>query len=102
MSGYARRRLVAVLVAAAAIAIIWLALFRTGGDTDEGSAHTGRGVSESVAGLVRGLGQEEEVDQVLLLGFDGTDVNAPILAQVRDRGLGGVLVGERNWQLAEQ
>ncbi len=102
MSVHARRRLVAVLVAAAAMAIIWLALFRTGRDADEGSAHTDRGVSESVAALVRGLSPEEQVDQVLLLGFDGTDVDAPIFAQVRDRDLGGVLVGERNWRFAGQ
>ena len=36
-------------------------------------------------------------DQVLLLGFDGTDASSPFLEQVRTRQLGGVLVERVNW-----
>ena len=45
--------------------------------------------------VVRGLDAEQQVDQVLLLGFDGTDASAPIV-RAAQRQLGGVLVGQQN------
>ena len=39
----------------------------------------------------------ELADQVLLLGFEGTDGSAEFVQQVRARQLGGVLVGAQNW-----
>ena len=40
------------------------------------------------------------MDQVLLLGFDGVDASAPIVAELRERQLGGVLVGPQNGAVA--
>lgn len=42
------------------------------------------------------LTDEELIDQVLLLGFEGTDAEAPIVAELEQRQLGGVLVGTAN------
>ena len=44
-----------------------------------------------------GLSDSELVDQVLLLGFEGTGAEAPIVAELEQRQLGGVLVGTANW-----
>jgi beta-N-acetylhexosaminidase len=101
MGVHARRRLLAVLLAAVITAAIWLALFR-GDDGDESKARPARGVSESVAAVVRGLSQAEQVSQVLLLGFEGTDQRSPILRTVAAEELGGVLLGPQNWTDAEQ
>lgn len=43
------------------------------------------------------LSDEELVDQVLLLGFEGTDAAAPVLAELRGREIGGVLIATANW-----
>jgi beta-N-acetylhexosaminidase len=92
-----RRRAIAVAVALAATAALWFGLARS----DDSGSGSGGGeaaeVSEPVAGVVEGLSTEELVDQVLLLGFEGTDPDAPFLDQVRTRQLGGVLVGAENW-----
>jgi beta-N-acetylhexosaminidase len=101
MSVHARRRLVAILLAAAAIGIVWVTLFGGDGD-DDSTAESPRGVSEPVAALARGLSPEERVNQVLLLGFDGTDPSSPILETLASEELGGVLVGPQNWVDAEQ
>jgi beta-N-acetylhexosaminidase len=102
MSVYARRRLVAVLVAALASVVVWLIFIRDSGGDDEPQPVVGRGVSDRIAGLVGELTPAERVDEVLLLGFEGTDATAPLLAQLGERQLGGVLLGARNWQSADQ
>lgn len=92
------RRAGAVAAAVAATGAIWLLAFREPGDEAEGEAGgSGRGVSEPVAGLVERMSPAERVDQLLLLGFEGTDGDAPILAELRERQLGGVLITRRNW-----
>jgi beta-N-acetylhexosaminidase len=101
MGVHARRRLLAVLLAVVTTAAIWLLLFRDGDDEDA-TGHPARGVSASVAALVRGLSSEERVNQVLLLGFDGTDQKSPIFGTVTSEELGGVLIGPQNWVDAEQ
>jgi beta-N-acetylhexosaminidase len=45
---------------------------------------------------VRGLDAEEQVDQVLLLGFEGADKTAQVVADAERRQIGGVLVGTEN------
>jgi beta-N-acetylhexosaminidase len=101
MGVYARRRLIAVAVVVVSTALLWLVLFR-GGDDEDAGANPGRGVSEPVAALVRGLTPEERVGQVLLLGFDGTDQTSPIFSTVASEELGGVLIGPQNWLDAQQ
>jgi len=39
----------------------------------------------------------ERVDQLLLYGFKGTDATAPLVAELGERQLGGVLITRRNW-----
>ena len=40
-------------------------------------------------------------DQVLLVGFDGTDATAPFLDEVRTHQFGGIFVDSRNWTDAD-
>jgi beta-N-acetylhexosaminidase len=101
MGVHARRRLLAVSLAVVTTAAIWLLLFR-GDDDGEATDEPARGVSESVATLVRGLSPTERVNQVLLLGFEGTDQTSPIFGTVTSEEVGGVLIGPQNWVDAEQ
>ena len=52
-------------------------------DDDGAEKRRAVGVSRKADEVVRGLDAEQQVDQVLLLGFDGTDEPAPILAELR-------------------
>ncbi len=88
---------------AAVAGIAWLIFF-----TGEGSAPGGRerGPGErgdsGGTGAVAEFSTEQLVDQVLLLGFDGTDGTAAFLGALRERQLGGVLIRPDNWFGAEQ
>ena len=94
----ARRRAFAVGAAVVATGLIWFVFLRGGGNDEAGGgAAPGGEVPASVRDLVNRLSPEEKVDQILLLGFDGTDAGAPIVAELRKRQLGGVLVTGRNW-----
>jgi beta-N-acetylhexosaminidase len=96
------RRAVAVALVLLATGLIALALR---GDEDgepaPAPATTG-GVPRPVRGLVRGLTLEQKVDQVLAVGFSGTDAASPILAELREREIGAVFVGPQNWIDASQ
>jgi beta-N-acetylhexosaminidase len=98
-SAQVRRRRLAAIVAAAAITVgIWALLFRDGGEGGPGGGSGAAGsVPEPVRELVASMSPEQKVDGVLLLGFEGTDAGAPIVERLGDRQLGGVLVGSRNW-----
>jgi beta-N-acetylhexosaminidase len=97
-----RRRAVAVALAVVATALIWFVVIR-GGDSGESSPGRAPGgeVPPSVRELVDDLTPEEKVDGILLLGFEGTEGGA-IAQELRERQLGGVLVGARNWTDASQ
>ena len=89
------RRGFALALLAALGAVAWFLFVRDSGD--DGRERTRiPGVSAKAGELVRGLDRAGQVDQVLLFGFDGTDATAPIVAEVRERQLGGVLVGSQN------
>ena len=96
------RRAVALIVVIAATALIALAL-RGGEDSAPPPvpAITG-GVPRPVRGLVRGLSVEQKVDQVLALGFAGTDSSSPIVDQLGRRQIGALFVGPGNWTDASQ
>ena len=97
------RRLGAVLLAAIATAAVWFLFLRGEGGGDGSRAEeVSRGVSDPVRELVRGLSQEERVDQVLLLGFDGTDATSPVFAELRRRQVGALIVQAHNWIAADQ
>ena len=53
--------------------------------------------ADPAAAIVDDLTTEQLVDQLLLVGFDGTDGTAPFLAELRERAIGGVLVRPDNW-----
>ena len=93
----------ALLATIAATAAIWAAFLR-GGETGGSplASEQRAGVSPPVAALVRGMSPDQLVDQVLLLGFDGTDATSPAITELRERQIGGVLVGPANWVDASQ
>jgi beta-N-acetylhexosaminidase len=98
-SAVLRRGVIAVVVVLAVAAGLWLLLFRSDDEEPVGApapepARTGGG---PVAELAARLTARELVDQVLLLGFEGTDASAPFLDKVRARQLGGVLIDRENW-----
>ena len=96
------RRAVAVVAVLAATALIALAL--RGGDESEPAAApvTTGGVPAPVRALVKGLSTEQKVDQVLALGFEGTDSSSPIIEQLKERQIGAVFVSSENWLDAGQ
>jgi beta-N-acetylhexosaminidase len=90
------RRGFAVLVLAALAAGAWFVLVRDGGGGESDREARPAGVSRQANEVARGLDTEEQVDQVLLLGFEGADPTAPIVAELRERQLGGILFGSLN------
>jgi beta-N-acetylhexosaminidase len=98
-----RRRATAVIAAVGATALIAVGV--TGGDEDDSApapSTAGGGVPVKVRNLVRELTLEEKVDQVLALGFTGTDGSAPIAGELSRRQIGAVFVGPENWIDAAQ
>src|SRR4051812_21955100 len=92
----ARRRAVALAIVAAVVAIIVILLTRGGGDESDAPDPLAGIAAETVA-RVQGMTPQQLADQVLLLGFDGTDGSAEFLDDVRSRELGGVFVDTPNW-----
>lgn len=106
---------VGACVAVLAAGIAWLAL-GLGADEEPRSGTTvGRvepserpaaavapGTAPAVTALVRELPLERKVAQLFLLGFAGRDGTAPIFASLRNRGVGGVVVDERNYAGRDQ
>ncbi|MGH2986628.1 MAG: glycoside hydrolase family 3 N-terminal domain-containing protein, partial [Solirubrobacterales bacterium] len=92
-----RRRVIAVVLALAATAGLWLLLFRPDDEQAVSEPEPEPALTGPVAELVAGLSAAQLVDQVLLLGFEGTDASSPFLDQVRARELGGVLIDRQNW-----
>jgi beta-N-acetylhexosaminidase len=92
----ARRRAVALAIAAVVIVIAVIVFSR---DDQQAADQQGPtpGVSAQTAAMVAEMTPIELADQVLLLGFDGTDGSAGFLDEVRSRELGGVLVDSPNW-----
>ena len=92
-----RRRAIAVVLVLAATAGLWLLLFRSDDEQTASEAEPEPALTGPVADLVAGLSPAQLADQVLLLGFEGTDAASPFLDQVRTRELGGVMVDRQNW-----
>lgn len=93
----------ALLATALATFGIWLAFVRgdEGGSGAGSQGGSGR-VSAPVEALVHRLTPTERVDQLLLLGFDGSDAGSPVFSELRSRQIGGLLLGGGNWLEATQ
>lgn len=94
----ARRAGAAALLIAVGV-VIWLLVFRSdsgkgGGDSVAGAESD---VSTEVSELVSGMSTEQLADQVLLLGFAGTDSSAPFVAELGERQIGGIIIAKENW-----
>jgi beta-N-acetylhexosaminidase len=91
-----RRRLVALLITAGATALIWMALVRdddAGGNDPAASAAVD---DARIAGLLERLSSEQEIDQLMLVGFEGTPGNVD-LPRGTSGPPGGFLVDRANW-----
>ena len=86
----------AALVLGVVAAVAWFVFVRDDSDDPGDPEQRAAGVSRKAEEVVRGLGADQQVDQVLLLGFDGTDRSAAIVSEAGERQLGGVLVGTEN------
>ncbi len=60
------------------------------------------GVPRSVAELAKRLPVDRRVAQLFLVGFQGTDLNAPIYRQLRRLDLGGIVIGSKNYTDPQQ
>jgi beta-N-acetylhexosaminidase len=98
-----RRRLAVVLVV---LALAGAAVYLLVGDDSEGDLTTSAlppSISAQSSILSTQLSPDQLVDQVLLLGFDGTTkADTPILGVLAARQLGGVIVQPQNWTDAAQ
>ncbi|HEX2070457.1 MAG TPA: glycoside hydrolase family 3 N-terminal domain-containing protein [Thermoleophilaceae bacterium] len=55
-----------------------------------------------VTAIARRMPIEDRVAQLFLLGFAGQDLTAPIFEQLRERGLGAIVVDEQNYLYSDQ
>jgi beta-N-acetylhexosaminidase len=92
-----RRRLVAGAVVVAIAVAAYLVLSDDNSANDVSTVTLPADVSPQSGILAQQLTAEQLVDQVLLIGFDGTDRSAPLIAELADRQIGGVQVGPQNW-----
>src|SRR2546421_11869497 len=90
------RRAAALVVAIAATAAIALLVFRAAGGGHGGEVRIPSGVSAASRKVVKRMSLAEKVDQVLALGFAGTDSTAPVLEKLRHRQIGGIFVGSQD------
>lgn len=94
--------MVVAVAVVASTAVIALALRDAETEAPPPPAAIGGGVPPQVRELVGDLTLEEKVDQVLALGFDGTEASAPLLDRLAERQLGAIYVGSPNWLDAGQ
>ena len=98
-----RRRLIAIAVAIVLTVLVWVLLFR-GGNSDEGAAGGG-GAGDARPQVTRvesTLTLPQRVDQVMLVGFHGTDSRGDVEKELREHQMGGILVGADNWPGAKK
>jgi len=86
----------AALVLGVVAAVAWFVFVRDDSDDPGDPEQRAPGVSRQADEVVRGLGADQQVDQVLLLGFNGANRAAAIVSEAGERQLGGVLVGPEN------
>jgi beta-N-acetylhexosaminidase len=92
-----RRRVVAGIAVVAIAGAAWLVLIGDDSTDRPTTIDLPRDVSPQSGILAQQLTPEQLVDQVLLIGFDGTVLDAPLTAELAERQVGGVVVGPQNW-----
>src|SRR4051794_4593335 len=119
------RALVAALAAAAVIAVVVVGLVASGGGDDKsasraatppppdrpvvrrsfleqvipggGSGLPGAAGDRSIAAAVRTMSVKDKVAQTMLLGFNGSGSSPPVVALLRRRALGGIVIRAENY-----
>lgn len=90
-----------LLLAGAGVAIALGGGDEPGGEPEssaQSSSAGGDGGAEPVAvEPVAGLGEAEQVDQVLLTGIEGSSLDDELAEAVGEHGLGGILIDSGNW-----
>lgn len=97
-----RRRVGAVALAAVAVALVWLLLSGGGEpeppmDADAPAVATTTTPDPEPVDPLTGKSAAELVDAVLLIGFDGTNPDAKLMAELDQHPPGGLLIGPENW-----
>jgi beta-N-acetylhexosaminidase len=67
-----------------------------------GASLPGASGSRRIATAVRAMSTKDKVAQLMLLGFRGSDTNPPVLALLRRRALGGIVIRADNYSSPEQ
>ncbi|HXV52691.1 MAG TPA: glycoside hydrolase family 3 N-terminal domain-containing protein [Solirubrobacterales bacterium] len=91
----ARRRTIAVALIAAIAVAAWWAFIR--GDGADEAVTVPTAVSPETSEAIAAMTPEQLAEQVLLVGFAGTDPSAGFVEELRSRQLGGVFVRAENW-----
>jgi beta-N-acetylhexosaminidase len=91
------RRTVALVVTGAATGVAAGLLFGGGFSGGGRTAEIPSGVPPPARRLVARMSLEQQVDQVLALGFAGTDSSSPVFNKLATHQLGAVYVGSGNW-----
>ena len=65
-------------------------------------ARSGSRGAAAVTAVVDRMSLDEQVAQLFLLGFRGSDLSAPVFAQLRERPLGGLVIDAGNYESPDQ
>jgi beta-N-acetylhexosaminidase len=67
-----------------------------------GGGLPGASASRQIAAAVRGMSVGDKVAQTMLLGYEGSGSNAPVLSLLRHRSIGGIVIRSNNYSSAGQ
>jgi len=97
---FAMRRFAVVTALVLIGGAVWIFLIRDNGAAPPPEAKDRERVEREPVSddpIVRKMSTAERVDQVLMLGFEGTDPGAPDVGDLTSRELGAVLIRAENW-----
>jgi beta-N-acetylhexosaminidase len=67
-----------------------------------GAALPGAAVPTQIAATVRAMSEQDKVAQLMLLGYKGSGSTGPVLARLRRRPLGGIVIRSSNYTSDDQ
>ncbi|MEJ7876369.1 MAG: glycoside hydrolase family 3 N-terminal domain-containing protein [Solirubrobacterales bacterium] len=97
---FSMRRLALAAVLLLAGAAAWFFLVRDDGDAPATEAEKPEQIKREPVSddpIVRRMSVAEQVEQVLMLGFEGSDPGAPGVSELNSREVGAILVRAENW-----